>query len=87
MSYLLDTTQPHEHAAIVLERLKKAYKKGLPVYPGKGPCGGCDLVIPEDPKPIDVKKMISKLKTAAGANEPVYAAEGPCGACDVVVHG
>ena len=76
----------HYHAQDLIERLKAAEKKGLPVYQAQGPCGGCDLVIPLKEKPINVGKLIKSLEAAAvkQANAPLYPAEGPCGGCDLV---
>jgi hypothetical protein len=50
----------------------------LPIYPAKGPCGGCDLVI----KPMETAKG-----PCGGCDlviPPKEQAQGPCGGCDVL---
>lgn len=73
----------HYHAKDLIERLKEAEKKGYPVYPAQGLCGGCDLIIADKKDPLDVSALIKSLEGAAKDNLPLYTVDGPCGACDV----
>jgi hypothetical protein len=54
-----------------------AESHNLPIYPAKGPCGGCDLVL----KPTEVAKGSC---WGCDAQHPNVVAEGPCGGCDVL---
>jgi hypothetical protein len=68
----------HYHVKDIKEKLDYAKEKGLPVYPAKGPCGGCDLVIG-----LDLEELTKSLEKVKDQNLPVYTAEGPCGGCDI----
>ena len=73
----------HFHANDLLQMLKDAKDKKLPVYAAEGPCGGCDLVIPKKSDPLNIEDIEKKLDEAATENLAVYPAKGSCGACDV----
>lgn len=71
----------HYHAKDLIERLTVAKNNKQPVYPAKGPCGGCDLAIP-----LNVDEIIKSLQAIESENPPIYAAEGPCGGCDIHIN-
>jgi hypothetical protein len=54
-----------------------AENHALPIYPAKGPCGGCDLVI----KPLGTAK--GPCGGCDVVQRPKEQAKGPCGGCDV----